>query len=125
QRGYPCDQQLEKPLRVHVYPDLGVRLAAGNAAQIDDRAALAQLRAGLDRDVRAAGGHQRRVDDVGDGHSVVDRRSVEAVGTLVERLEEVRQLGDEAAGAAGSAQTLGVGTAEEGFVRHVEPDHRD
>ena len=41
------------------------------------------------------------------------------------RLEEVRQLGHEAAGAAGAAQPLGMRAREERLVRHVEPDHRD
>ena len=68
---------------------------------------------------------QRRVDDVCDGHRIVDRRAVEAVRALVERLEEVRQLGDEAAGAAGSTQPLGVRAREQRLVRDVEPDHRD
>ncbi len=42
----------------------------------------------------------------------------------MEGLEEVRQLGDEAAGTAGVAQPLGVGAREQRLVRHVEPDHR-
>ena len=82
-------------------------------------------RARLDRDVRAARRQQRRVDHVRDGHRVVDRGAVEAVRALVERLEEVRQLRDEAARAAGAPQALGVRAREERLVRHVEPDHRD
>ena len=86
-------------------------VAAGDAAQVDDGAAVAVLRPRLDRDVRAARRHQRRVDHVRDGHRVVDRRAVEAVRALVEGLEEVRQLGDEASGAARVAQPLGVRAA--------------
>ena len=41
------------------------------------------------------------------------------------RLEEVRELGDEAAGRAGAAQALGVLAREESLVSDVEPDHRE
>ncbi len=59
-----------------------------------------------------------------DGHRVVDRRSVEAVALLVEALEEVGQLGDDAPGPARAAQTVCVRPREERLVRHVEADHR-
>jgi hypothetical protein len=51
---------------------------------------------------------QGRVDDIRDGHRVVYRRAGEAVRALVEGLEEVRQLGDEAAARPVPAQALGV-----------------
>ena len=61
---------------------------------------------------------------MGDGHRVVDRRAVEAVAPSVELEEEVGELRDRLAAAAGTAQPLGVRRVEERLVRDVEPDHR-
>ena len=122
----PRDEQLEEPLGVDVDPDVGVRLGAPRRASgVDDGAAVAELRLRLDLDVAVERLDERRVDDVRDGHRIVDRRAVEAVALPVELEEEVRELGDEAAGAAGVAQPLGVRRREERLVRDVEPDHRD
>ena len=103
---------------------LGVPRAVGHEPAVDDGAAVAVLRRRLDLDVAVQRRHERRVDHVRDRERVVDRRAVHAVAALVELLEEVGQLGDDATRRARTAQPVGVRTREERLVRDVEPDHR-
>ncbi len=94
------------------------------APEIDDRPSATELRLELDLDVAEARLDETRPDHVRNGDGVVDRRSVPPVRLAVVAAEEVVQLGDEDADLARGAQTLGDRRAEDGLVRHVEPDHR-
>src|SRR4051794_22736556 len=96
ERPEPGQQQLEERLGVDLRRDPRVRLSAGAAPQVDDGAAAAELRLGLDLDVEARGLEQVGPDHLRHRYRVVDRRPALVVDAIVERAVEVEQLGDDA-----------------------------
>ncbi len=98
-----------KRSRVDVDPDVGVlgasRVTPAGRRRCGRRRTPTASRSST---LRCSVVDERRVDDVRDGHRVVDRRAVEAVALPWNSRKKSDELGDEASGAAGVAQPLGV-----------------
>src|SRR5207244_414623 len=86
------DEQVEEAFCVDVDADVTVRLPAGAAPQVDERAPARQLRLGVDLHTALERLDEVRMGDMRDGDRVVDRRAVPAVLLLVEAAVEREQL---------------------------------